>query len=94
MPTWVRCCHMGAAAWAFGGAPYGATKRVRGVRADMGAAVAASWAAGGALYGATNFCWLVCRDGRGAAMWALPFGPSVWLPHGSTERVGGMPKWL
>ena len=36
VPKWVRWAHANAAIWAFGGAPYGATKRVRGVPKGAG----------------------------------------------------------
>eukprot|EP00959_Pyramimonas_sp_CCMP1952_P010931 228946-Pyramimonas_sp.AAC.1 len=56
VPTWVRWRHANIATGAFGGAPYGATKRVTGVpkRARWRHANPATGAFGGALYGTTK----------------------------------------
>ena len=80
---YVSCPSVQLATKAFGGAPYGATKRVRGVRkrARWAHANAATAAVGGAPDGATKRVrglpkWM------GGGMWALPLGRSLELPMG------------
>ena len=75
--------HARSATGAFGGAPYGATKRVRGVPKWMGGRHArfATGDFGGAPYGATKRVRGVPEWG-GYAMRAAPLGPEVELPMG------------
>ena len=78
----------------FGGAPCGATKRVRGVP-KWGVephANAATGAFGGAPYGAT-------KRVRGVPKWGVEphasaaTGAFGGAPYGATKRVRGVPKW-
>ena len=81
-----RRCHADPPTGAFGGAPYGATNRVRGVpkwqcwveETHVGPPTGAF---GGAPYGATE---RVRGEPKrvGNRMWTLPLGPSVELPRG------------
>ena len=69
------------ATWAFGGPPYGATNRVRGVPKWVAGtnANAATWAFGGAPYGATNRV-------RGVPKWVAGTNANV-----ATWAFGGAP---
>ena len=75
--------HVDTATGAFGGAPYGATKRVRGAPkwAWGRHANAATGAFGGDPYGATILVRGVPKWPE-AAMRTLPLAPSVALPMG------------
>ena len=94
VPKWVWGAHAGGGTGAFGGAPYGATTRVRGVLnwvcvTHAGGPVGAS---GGAPYGAT-------KRVRGVPNWVCvthaggPIGAFGGAPCGATIRVRSVPKW-
>eukprot|EP00959_Pyramimonas_sp_CCMP1952_P453492 9468322-Pyramimonas_sp.AAC.1 len=95
VPKWTLWAHASAAFWAFGGAPYGATKRVR-VCVKMGAAGAFERMhiepSVGFPYGAT-------KRVRGVQTWARWAHASAAIcafggaPYRATKRVRGVPKW-
>ena len=88
--------HASSVTGTLGGAPYGATKRVRGVPKKGGGggphANCATGALGGAPYGATKRVRgvpkLVAGTHANRTIWALG-----GAPYGATNRVRGVPKW-
>ena len=81
---WAGWTHANCATGAFGGAPYGVTKRVKGAPKVSGGRYAnpVTGAFGGAPYGATKRVRAVPKW-AGGRMRTLPPGPSVELPMGS-----------
>ena len=92
MPKWERCRHANAATRAFGGAPYGATNRARGVPkwVQCRHANAANGAFGEAPDGATERVRGVPKCGRcrHANAGTLAFdGAPYGATYGATKRV-------
>ena len=95
VPNRARGRHANAAIWAFGGAPCGATKRVRGLPKWVRGrhADAATGAFGGTPNGATKRVRGVpnrarCRHANAA------YGAFCGAPYGDTKPVSGVPKWM
>ena len=82
VPTWVRCPHANAATVAFGGVPYGATKRVRGVPKWGGSPCGRShWGLWWSSLWGHETCEGSADMGR-VTMRTRPLMPSVELPMG------------
>eukprot|EP00959_Pyramimonas_sp_CCMP1952_P349773 7328751-Pyramimonas_sp.AAC.1 len=82
--------HAGCASGAFGGAPYGATKHVRGLPKWGGGAMRAVplWSS---LWG-HEVC-AGCAKMRRRRHAGCATGAFDGAPYGATKRVRGLPKW-